>query len=100
MKRTRFSSRNHISADATELARPGHRHFRVRRQAGGRLLGSSCLAEVVDSLLANGAEDDLNAALDRLFDTNPVAHDELADMVEARPSNRIAVAGQGNSTYC
>ena len=94
MKRTRFSSRNRISADATELARLAA----GIAESGGKLedaFWESRLAEVVDSLLQNGAEDDLNAALDRLFDTNPVAHDELADMVEARAeSTRIAVAGQ------
>ena len=42
------------------------------------------LSELVDSLLKNGAEDDLNAALDRLFERTPSAHDELADMIESR----------------
>ena len=76
MKRTRFSSRNRISADATELARLAT----GISESGGKLedaFWEARLAEVVDSLLANGAEDDLNAALDRLFDTNPVAQAAL-----------------------
>ena len=53
------------------------------------------LADVVDKLLQNGAEDDVNAALDRLFETNPRAHDELADMVESRAETlRIDAQGQ------
>ena len=94
MKRTRFSSRNRISADAAELARLAG----GISESGGKLedaFWESRLAETVDSLLQAGAEDDLNAALDRLFDTNPVAHDELADMVEARAESvTIAHAGQ------
>ncbi|HEX6736223.1 MAG TPA: DUF2863 family protein, partial [Azonexus sp.] len=53
------------------------------------------LAEIVDSLLKNGAEDDINTALDRLFEANPRAHDELADMVESRAeTGRLEAHGQ------
>jgi len=92
MKRNRFTSRRRISADAAELA---------RLAAGLAESGSKIedaywegrLAELVDSLLQAGAEDDLNAALDRLFEANPTAHDELADMVEARAETSVAEAG-------
>lgn len=88
MKRTRFSSRSRISADATELARLAT----GLAESGGKLedaFWESRLAELVENLLHSGAEDDLNAALDRLFDTNPQAHDELADMVEARAESCV-----------
>lgn len=94
MARTRFSSRSRISADATELSRLAA----GLAESGGKLedaFWEQRLAELVDAMLHAGAEDDLNAALDRLFDTNPVAHDELADMVEARAESCVlSHAGQ------
>ena len=92
MKRTRFSARNRISADATELARLAT----GLAESGCKLedaFWENSLAALVDELLKTGAEDDLNAALDRLFDTNPVAHDELADMVEARAETSTIATG-------
>ncbi len=83
MKRTRFGSRDRLSRDAAELQRLAT----GLSESGGKLEDSyweSQLAETVDSLLKNGAEDDINTALDRLFEANPRAHDELADMVESR----------------
>ncbi|MDQ5941482.1 MAG: hypothetical protein QG572_295 [Pseudomonadota bacterium] len=88
MKRTRFSSRSRISADATELARLAT----GLAESGGKLedaFWETRLAELVENLLHSGAEDDLNAALDRLFDTSPQAHDELADMIEARAESCV-----------
>ncbi len=83
MKRTRFGSRDRLSRDAAELQRLAN----GLSESGGKLEDSyweTQLAEIVDSLLKNGAEDDINTALDRLFEANPRAHDELADMVESR----------------
>ena len=82
MKRTRFSARSRISADANELARLAT----GLAESGGKLedaFWETRLAELVESLLQSGAEDDLNAAMDRLFDTSPEAHDVLADTIEA-----------------
>ncbi len=83
MKRTRFGSRDRLSRDAAELQRLAT----GLSESGGKLEDAyweSQLAETVDGLLKNGAEDDINIALDRLFEANPRAHDELADMVESR----------------
>ncbi len=83
MKRTRFGARDRLSRDAAELQRLAT----GLSESGGKLEDSyweNQLADTVDSLLKNGAEDDINTALDRLFEANPRAHDELADMVEAR----------------
>ncbi|MCL2345747.1 MAG: DUF2863 family protein [Desulfobulbus sp.] len=83
MKRTRFGARDRLSRDAAELQRLAA----GLADSGGKLedgYWEARLAETVDSLLKNGAEDDLNTALDRLFEANPRAHDELADMVESR----------------
>lgn len=88
MKRNRFSSRKRISTDATEL---GHLATGLA-EAGGKLedaFWENRLAEQVDKLLRSGAEDDLNAALDRLFDTHAAAHDDLADMIESRAESSV-----------
>jgi len=94
MKRTRFGSRDRLSRDAAELQRLAS----GLSESGGKLEDSyweTQLSEVVDSLLKNGAEDDINTALDRLFEANPRAHDELADMVESRAeTNHMAAGGK------
>ena len=94
MKRPRFGARDRLSRDAAELQRLAT----GLSESGGQLedrYWESQLAEAVDGLLKNGAEDDINTALDRLFEANPRAHDELADMVEARAeSNFVEVDGQ------
>ncbi|MDR2186526.1 MAG: DUF2863 family protein, partial [Azonexus sp.] len=94
MKRTRFGVRDRLSRDAAELQRLAA----GLADSGGRLEDSyweARLAETVDSLLKHGAEDDLNTALDRLFEANPRAHDELADMVEAQAeTSRLEAQGQ------
>ncbi|WP_341744509.1 DUF2863 family protein [Azonexus hydrophilus] len=94
MKRTRFGSRDRLSRDAAELQRLAN----GLSESGGKLEDAyweAQLAEAVDSLLKNGGEDDINIALDRLFEANPRAHDELADMVESRAeTHRLDVDGQ------
>ena len=94
MKRTRFGSRDRLSRDAAELQRLAT----GLSESGGKLEDSfweSQLAELADDLLKGGAEDDINTALDRLFEANPRAHDELADMVEARAeTGRLTVNDQ------
>ena len=82
MKRNRLSSRKRISADATELGRLAT----CLAESGGKLediFWEKQLSDLVGKLLQNGAEDDLNASLDRLFDSHAAAHDCLADIVEA-----------------
>ena len=94
MKRTRFGSRDRLSRDAAELQRLAA----GLSESGGKLEDAyweAQLAETVDGLLKNGAEDDINTALDRLFEANPRGHDELADMVESRAeTNRMEALGQ------
>jgi hypothetical protein len=94
MKRTRFGSRDRLSREAAELQRLAV----GLSESGGKLEDAyweAQLAETVDGLLKNNAEDDINTALDRLFEANPRAHDELADMVESRAeTNRLEVKGQ------
>ena len=93
MKRNRLSSRKRVSADATELGRLAL----CLAESGGRLEDSFWerqLADLVEKLLLNGAEDDLNAALDRLFDAHAAAHDALADTIEACAESSV-VTHQG-----
>ena len=82
MKRNRLSSRKRISADATELGRLAT----GLAESGGKLeraFWEKQATELVDKLLQDGAEDDLNASLDRLFDSHALAHDNLADIIES-----------------
>lgn len=94
MKRTRIGKRDRLSRDATELQRLAI----GLSESGGQLedrFWMGPFADFVDTLLQHGAEDDINQALDHLFESNPKAHDELADMVEGRAeSARIVVDGQ------
>lgn len=81
MKRTRISSRKRISANAVELGRLAV----CLAESGSRLEDAFLekqLRALILQLLEDGAEDDLNAALDRLFDSHAAAHDCLADMIE------------------
>ena len=82
MKRNRISTRKRISADATELGRLAT----GLAESGGKLeraFWEKQATELVDKLLQDGAEDDLNASLDRLFDSHALAHDNLADIIES-----------------
>ncbi len=88
MKRSRFSSRKRISADASELGRLAI----GLAESGSKLedlFWQGRLAEVVDKLFHDSAEDDLTAALDRLFDTHPMAHDDLADIIESHAESCV-----------
>ena len=94
MKRTRFGSRDRLSRDAAELQRLAT----GLSESGGKLEDSyweNQLSELIDSLLKSGAEDDINTALDRLFEANPRSHDILADMIEASAEiTQIEVSSQ------
>ena len=82
MKRNRLSSRKRISASANELGRLAI----CLAESGGKLEDAfwhKQISAFVDRLLHNGDEDDLNAALDRLFDSHADALDRLADIIEA-----------------
>ena len=82
MKRNRLSSRKRISADAAELGRLAT----CLAESGSRLediFWEKQLFALVEKLLSDGAEDDLNASLDRLFDSHAGAHDCLADCIES-----------------
>ncbi|MDR1162474.1 MAG: DUF2863 family protein [Candidatus Accumulibacter sp.] len=83
MARNRPITRKRISTDAAELGRLSLR----LSESGGKLedaFWEKKLVEIIDRLLNDGAEDDLNASLDRLYDSNAAAHDCLADILEAR----------------
>ena len=93
MKRNRLSSRKRISADATELGRLAT----GLAESGGKLedlFWEKQLVDLIDKLLQESAEDDLNASLDRLFDSHAAAHDSLADLIEARAETCV-LAQQG-----
>lgn len=92
MKRTRFGSRDRLSREAAELQRLAT----GLSESGGKLedrYWEDQLSDQVDALLKNSAEDDINTAMDRLFEANPRAHDELADMVESRAESCRLSAG-------
>ncbi|MDR2507998.1 MAG: DUF2863 family protein [Candidatus Accumulibacter sp.] len=82
MSRNRPTTRKRISADAAELGRLSLR----LSESGGKLedaFWEKKLSALVNRLLQSGAEDDLNASLDRLLDSNAPAHDCLADIIES-----------------
>lgn len=82
MKRTRFPARDRVSREAIELGRLAGNLARSGSRLEDRFWEEKLAAQVT-RLLQNGAEDDLNAALDRLVEAEPRAHDELADVIEA-----------------
>ncbi|MBL8396867.1 MAG: DUF2863 family protein [Candidatus Accumulibacter sp.] len=93
MKRSRFSSRKRISADASELGRLAI----GLAESGSKLedfFWQGRLAEIVDKLFHEGSEDDLSSALDRLFDTHPMAHDDLADIIESHAESCVMLDRQ------
>jgi len=94
MTRSRFGSRDRLSRDAAELQRLAT----GLSESGGKLedrFWEGQLGELVDSLLKNGAEDEINTALDRLFEATPGGPDELADMVEScAETGRLEAPGQ------
>jgi hypothetical protein len=88
MKRNRLPSRKRISSDASELGRLAT----GLAESGGRLeeeFWEKQLVDLVDRILQEGSEEDLNAALDRLFDSHAAAHDCLADAIEARSESCV-----------
>ncbi|MDR3353056.1 MAG: DUF2863 family protein [Zoogloeaceae bacterium] len=83
MKRSRFGSRDRLSRDAAELQRLAV----GLSESGGRLednFWESRLIDLARSLLQSGAEDDLTTAMDRLYESNSAAHDELVSAVESQ----------------
>lgn len=96
MKRPRFGSRSRVSRDVSQLSWLAQGLAR----SGSKLEDSfweSRLAREVDGLLKDNNEDDLTAAIDRLFDADPRSHDELADMVEARAEFTVLEDGKGQA---
>lgn len=88
MKRPRFGPRSRVSHDVTQLTWLAA----GLAESGGRLedaFWEARLAPLVDNLLREGNEEELIGALDRLYETNPRAHDELADMIESRAESCV-----------
>ncbi|MBN8452954.1 DUF2863 family protein [Accumulibacter sp.] len=88
MKRSRFSSRKRISTDATELSRLAI----GLAESGSKMedqFWQGRLVELVNRLFNDGTEDDFTSALDRLFDAHPMAHDDLADIIEANAESCV-----------
>lgn len=94
MKRTRFGTRDRLSRDAAELQRLAI----GLSESGGRLedlFWETRLAELVQALIHTGAEDEINQAMDRLFESHPRAQDELANLVEAAAETHgLELSGQ------
>lgn len=93
MKRPRFGSRSRVSRDVSQLSWLAT----GLAESGGKLedaFWEARLAALVEQLLADGNEEELTAALDRLYEANAQAHDELADMVESRAESCL-VSHQG-----
>jgi len=92
MKRSRFSARKRISTDATELSRLAI----GLAESGSKMedqFWQGRLVELVNRLFHDGTEDDFTSALDRLFDAHPMAHDDLADIIEANAESCVVRHG-------
>lgn len=93
MKRPRTPTRRRLSADANELVRLAN----GLAGSGARLEDSfweSAMSRLIEQMLEAGAEDDFNAALDALFENNPLAHDGLADLIEAHAESSLLLRGE------
>lgn len=94
MKRPRFGTRSRVSRDVSQLSWLAT----GLAESGGRLedaFWESRLIQLADQLLAEGNEDELVTALDRLYETHPEAHDGLADIIESRAEScQISHQGQ------
>ncbi|MCL2076171.1 MAG: DUF2863 family protein [Betaproteobacteria bacterium] len=92
MKRPRFGARERLSRDAAELQRLAV----GLSESGCRLedmFWESRLATRIRLLIQDGAEDDLNAAMDRLHESSPAASDELVDVVETEAESCVLETG-------
>jgi hypothetical protein len=92
MKHSRFGARDRLSRDAAELQRLAI----GLSESGSRLedlFWEGRLSDLLQGLIEAGAEDDLNAAMDRLYESNPGACDELAGVVEAQVESCSFEAG-------
>ncbi|MDR3158565.1 MAG: DUF2863 family protein [Zoogloeaceae bacterium] len=83
MKRSRFGARDRLSRDAAELQRlaVGLSESDCRLED---IFWESRLTRLVQTLIQNGAEEEINTTLDRLYESHPHACDELAGVVEAQ----------------
>ncbi|MDR1351073.1 MAG: DUF2863 family protein [Zoogloeaceae bacterium] len=83
MKRSRFGVRDRLSRDAAELQRLaiGLSESDCRLED---IFWESRLTHLAQTLIQSDAEDELNATLDRLYESHPRACDELAGVVEAQ----------------
>lgn len=93
MKRPRFGARTRATREVTQLCWLAE----GLAKSSGKLedaFWENRLATQVDEALHNGGEDDLNTALDRLIESNAPAHDELADMIEARAETTVLLQNE------
>lgn len=83
MKRSPIRRRPKVSRDANELAR-----LAIGLASSGSRAEDSYwekhMNAVIGRVLSAGEDETLEAALDRLYDDDPRAYDELADVIEAR----------------
>ncbi|MDR2678748.1 MAG: DUF2863 family protein, partial [Zoogloeaceae bacterium] len=93
MKRSRFGARDRISRDAAELQR-----LAIGQSESGSMLEDrfwhSRLAGLTRDLLRSGAEDELTTTMDRLYESHPLAYDELIGVVEAQAESCELTIGE------
>ncbi len=69
-------------------------------QAGSRIERThwhSRLQSLVEQLLANGDDESLNTVLNRLSESEPVAHDALMDTIESAVESTVTRNQQGST---
>lgn len=91
MKRSRQKRRGGLGNAAEQLVRLATGLVESGSRAEDRYWEAQ-LCSVIDELLADDAEDVLNAALDHLYSAEIRAYEELADFIEARAENALRVS--------
>jgi hypothetical protein len=92
MKRPRFGTRERIPRGAAELQRLAL----GLADAGSRLemaFWETRLATQIENMLADEAEEAFNTILDKFYETQPLAADLLAEMLETRTGSRVIEIG-------
>ncbi|MBL8486431.1 MAG: DUF2863 family protein [Rhodocyclaceae bacterium] len=87
MKRTRFSRRSKLTPAVDELLRLAH-GYALSATRIEDAFWESRLAERVNGLLQEADEEVFNAVLDRLYNDNARAYDQLADVIESCAESR------------
>lgn len=96
MKRRRLHAHHRMNRDAERLVWLAN----GLSDSGSRVedaFWETSLSRLIQEHLENGGDDGLTQALDRLYETNGRAYDELADLVESMAEAGVATGAEGEA---